>query len=77
MDTIWLLTTLLVNGHFLQSVTMDQQTCRKAELYAVMGKPFQVNSSHGPIPVAGATCVRFTAACPHTGQQLAMMEVIK
>lgn len=74
MDTIWLLTTLLVNGHVLQSVTMDQHTCRKAEMYAAMSKPFQVKSDHGPIPVVGASCIRFTASCPYTGQQLAMVE---
>lgn len=61
METIWLLTTLLVNGHVIETTTMDQYTCRKAEMYAALGKPFQVNSNMGPIPVAGSTCVRFTA----------------
>ncbi len=75
METIWLLTTLLANGHVLETLTMDQHTCRKAEMYAAMSKPFQVNSNHGPIPVAGAACVRFTNSCPYTGQQLAMVEI--
>ena len=72
-ETIWLLTTLLANGHVTQTLTMDQHTCRKAEYYAAAGKSFQVNSNMGPIPVAGATCVRFTAKCPYTGTTLAML----
>lgn len=73
MTTIWLLTTVLINGHITQSVTQDQHTCRKAELYAAMHKSFQVQSNMGAIPVVSAQCVRFTGACPDTGGQLAML----
>lgn len=73
MTPIWLLTTILINGHVTQSVTYDQHTCRKAELYAAMHKAFQVQSSMGPIPVVAAQCVRFDGACPSTGEQLAML----
>lgn len=74
MDTIWLLTAILVNGHVIETVTMDQPTCRKAEMYSALGKSFQVKSSHGPIPVGSATCVRVENACPYTGSKLAMMK---
>ncbi len=73
MDTIWLLTALLANGHIVETITMDVHTCRKAEMYAAIGKPFQVISNHGPIPVQAATCVRYTSSCPYTGQQIAMV----
>lgn len=73
METIWLLTTLLVNGHVIETTTMDQYTCRKAEMYAALGKPFSVNSNLGSIPVHSATCMRIETVCPYTGGQLAML----
>lgn len=72
-ETIWLLTTILVNGHVLETTTMDQRTCRKAEYYTAAGLPFQVNSNMGPIPVHAATCSRIENVCPYTGSKLAML----
>lgn len=71
METIWLITTLLANGHVLETMTMDQRTCRKAEYYSAAGLPFQVQSNMGAIPVASATCRRIEA-CQDTGPQLAL-----
>lgn len=71
-ETIWLITTILANGHMLETYTMDQRTCRKAEYYVAAGLPFQVQSSHGPIPVHSATCRRIEA-CQDTGTHLALL----
>lgn len=77
METIWLLTSILANGYVIETLTMDQHTCRKAEMYSALGKPFQVISNMGSIPVQAATCVRFTSSCPYTWQQIALLTTME
>jgi hypothetical protein len=72
MDTIWFATVLLINGHVVIDRPVDPVSCRKAEIYTHMGKPFSVNSDHGPIPVIKATCRR-VEACHDTGERLALL----
>lgn len=68
----WLMIVWLANGHIVQTETADQYTCRKAELWSLMGLPNSIRSEYGPIGVARVQCTRLTA-CPDTGEQLALL----
>lgn len=76
METIWLITMVLFNGHGFEWTTMDQQRCRRMEFATAARRPGVINTEYGPLPVASATCRRIEA-CQDTGAQLALLEASK